>query len=337
MEPLVSIVMPFRNAASSLAAALSSISAQSLARWELVAIDDGSADDGPHMVAAAAAQDPRVRLIASRGRGIVAALNAGCAAATTPLIARMDADDVMRPTRLERQLALLDHAPGIGVASCLVAHGGDRTRQGGFAAHVEWTNAQVDAASIHRSRFVDSPVPHPSVVFRRELLDRHGGYAEGAFPEDYELWLRWMEAGVRFAKVPEVLLVWNDRPERLSRTDERYSVERLFATKCRYLAADRRRCRDPRAVWLWGAGRVTRRRFDPLAEHGVEVAGYIDIDPRKVGQRVAGRPVVPPTALPPRDESFVIAGVGVRGARDLVRPQLLADGRVEERDFVVAA
>ena len=68
-------------------------------------------------------------------------------------------------------------------------------------------------------------------MFRRELVARHGGYRAGDFPEDYELWLRWLDAGVRMAKVPRPLLTWHDSTGRLSRTDARYDPEAFFRLK----------------------------------------------------------------------------------------------------------
>src|SRR2546425_6870649 len=102
-------------------------------------------------------------------------------------------------------------------------------------------------------------------MFRRELLNKHGGYREGDFPEDYELWLRWLDAGVTMAKVPRVLLTWNDAPERLSRTDRRYDVEAFYRCKAFYLARWLKRHVDAsRPLLVWGAGRPTRKRAEHL-------------------------------------------------------------------------
>ena len=210
------------------------------------------------------------------------------------------------------------------------------TAAAGYAEHVAWANRLVDHDSIVLNRLIDSPLPHPSVMFRREPLEQFGGYRDGPFPEDHELWLRWIDSGVRFAKVPEVLLRWNDPPDRLSRSDPRYSAEAVARLRCKHLAIDLARRENRRPLWLWGAGRVTRRRFDALAEHGVEIAGFIDIDPDRIGQRSLGRPVVGPDDLPPIDRSFIVSGVGVRGARDEIREMLLASGRREGEDFLIA-
>jgi glycosyltransferase involved in cell wall biosynthesis len=304
----------------------------------LIVIDDGSTDETVAEIERAAMGDAQVRVLRTEHRGIVAALNLGVAASRAPLIARMDADDLMYPDRLAAQVALLDVRREIGVAGCLVEFGGDRAAAGGYAAHVDWINALTQPEEIARSRFIESPLAHPSVMFRRDLAERFGGYVESDGPEDYELWLRWMEAGVGFAKVPELLLRWNDPPARLSRTDARYSDASFYACKCRYLARwIHAHVAHDRSILLWGAGRITRRRFAALAEQGVTIAGYVDVDPRKIGTTVAGVPVIAPDAIPEPAWCFVIGGVGVRGARVLHRATLQARGFAEGRDFIFAA
>ncbi|HEU4618920.1 MAG TPA: glycosyltransferase [Gammaproteobacteria bacterium] len=336
--PAVSVVLPAYDAAGTIARAVRSVLAQTFRDFELVVVDDGSTDATAAEVRRAAAGDARVRLVALEHRGIVPALNAGIAAARGRLIARMDADDEMLPRRLEAQVALLAARPDVGVASCLVEFGGDARAAQGYALHVDWLNGLREPDEIALSRFVESPIAHPSVTFRRELAERHGGYADGPEPEDYELWLRWMHAGVRFAKVPEVLLRWNDPPGRLSRTSSRYAVDAFYACKSRYLARWlRARLNEEREVWLWGAGRATRRRFAGLEREGVRVAGFIDIDARKVGQTIAGRAVRSPEQLPSPETAFVIGGVGVRGARELIRASLETRGFRMGEDFVLAA
>jgi glycosyltransferase involved in cell wall biosynthesis len=336
--PRISIVMPVRNASTTLHLALDSIRSQTLADWELLAVDDGSTDDTLILLETAAREDPRIRILAQPALGIVHALQSGCAAATAPLVARMDADDSMSPDRLEQQLAFLAAHPDIGICSCLVRYGGHATTQAGYAAHVTWINSLLSTADIALRRFVESPIAHPSVMFRRELVHAHGGYATGDFPEDYELWLRWMDAGVQFGKVPAQLLLWNDPPQRLSRTDRRYATESFYRIKCVYLARWlKRHLQPPREIWLWGAGRITRQRFRPLENEGLAIAGFIDVDKNKLGRTRDGRPVLPPDQLPATSSSFIIAGVASRGARDLVAAQLNAAGRIEGRDYLLAA
>lgn len=335
MPPAISILMPVRDAAGTVAAAIESIRAQTLADWELVIVDDGSQDGTSEILAHHAALDRRILVHRRPPRGIAEALQSGCAECRGALIARMDADDVMDPRRLEAQRDFLHTHPGLGVVSCRVRFGGT---EAGYAAHVDWVNSLMTPEAMSLRRFVEAPVAHPSVMFRRELLDQHGGYRAGDFPEDYELWLRWLAAGVRFGKVDARLLTWNDPPRRLSRQDARYSVEAFYRMKCLYLAGWLRQEVPPGwEIWLWGAGRITRRRFDVLETHGIRIAGFIDVDEAKRGHHRDGRPVRMADDLPEKSTSFVLAGVGARGAREKIHQHLTARGWTEGHDFLLAA
>lgn len=335
MPPAISILMPVRDARETVAAALNSIRAQTLTDWELVVVDDGSQDGTGEILARFAAQDRRIVVHRRPPRGIAEALMAGCAGCRGGFIARMDADDVMGPERLEAQRDFLTAHPEVGVVSCRVRFGGT---EAGYAAHVDWVNSLMTPEAMGLRRFVEAPVAHPSVMFRRELLGLHGGYCAGEFPEDYELWLRWLEAGVRFGKVDAELLTWNDPPQRLSRQDARYSVDAFYRMKCLYLAGWLRREVPPeRKIWLWGAGRITRRRFDALEMNGVPLAGFIDVDEAKRGHHRDGRPVRMAEDLPEKAASYILAGVGARGAREKIELHLVQRGWVEGRDFLLAA
>jgi len=348
MSPAVSVVLPVFNAAASLPAAMDSLLAQTVGDFEVVAVDDGSSDGSGDILRGFAERDERVSVFSSGDRParpgnaaapcLVAALNQGIAEVRGEFIARMDGDDVCHPERLERQAAFLRVNPDVGVVGCRVAFGGDAKAGAGYLRHVDFVNSLVSQEEISLSRFRESPFAHPSVMFRRGLVEKFGGYQEGNFPEDYELWLRWMERGVKMAKVPETLLTWNDPPGRLSRVHSNYSVEHFYAMKAaylaRWLAAHNRH--HPRIVVV-GAGRITRRRVDFLRRAGVEIGAYADIDRAKAGRVVDGSPVIHHDDIPPPGSCFVVPFVGKVGAAEFIRAMLEARGFVRGRDFIEAA
>ncbi|MGF1450864.1 MAG: glycosyltransferase [Opitutales bacterium] len=340
LSPRVSVVLPFFNAVDTLHGAVASVRAQTFAAWELALVDDGSTDGGGDLAAKLAREDGRLRLVQQANAGVAAAMNTGVAGARGEYVARIDADDVMLPDRLARQVARLDRDPETGVLGCRVRFGGDVARAEGYARYVAWTNTLLDDASIRRNRFIEQPIVNPSVMFRRSLWELHGGCREGDFPEDYELWLRWLDAGVRFAKAPEELLIWNDPPQRLTRNHPRYSIDAFYRIKAAYLARELQRQdteNGHRTTYLWGAGKTTRQRAAFLEAEGIAFAGYIDIDPRKIGQRIAGKPVLAPEGLPGPDKGVVIAMVGSRGAREKIRDWLQRAGYHETQDFWMAS
>ncbi|NTW03209.1 MAG: glycosyl transferase, partial [Oscillochloris sp.] len=159
---------------------------------------------------------------------------------------------------------------------------------------------------------------------RREALVAAGGpYADGDFPEDYELWLRMQRAGLRMAKLPRVLLAWRESEGRASRTDPRYSRLAFDRLRARFLADDPR-LRQGRALVYWGAGRPTRLRARHLIDYGFPPAAWLDIDPDKVGHSVWGAPVRPIEWLDRRPRPFVLVYLTAHGAR------AYAEGRLAE-------
>ncbi len=333
----ISVILPAYNAAATLAVAGRSILDQSARDLELILVDDGSTDATPAVCEELSA-DPRATVRRIAHGGVVAANNAGLEVAAGEYIARMDADDWSAPDRLARQSARLDADPGLGVVGCLVEYGGDRGAQAGYAAYVDWTNRLQTPEQISLARFIELPIPNPSIMYRRGILDQYGGYRHGDFPEDYDMILRWLDAGVQMAKVPQVLLRWNDPPTRLSRTDDRYRFQAFYRTKAEYLARwlARNNPHHPRII-VWGASRTSRQRAELLVEHGIEIAGYIDVDPKKCGTPVHGRPRYHYTDCPGADDVFVVSYVAKRGARGEITAMLTQRGFVAGKNYIHSA
>ena len=334
----VSIILPVYNAAPSIKAAINSCLAQTFSDFELIIIDDGSTDDTLSILKKLASNDNRIKIISNPHKGIVESLNLGILESKGNFIARMDADDEMFTQRIEKQIEFLKNNPSIGLVSCLVEHGGDSKSQEGYALHVNWINSIITSEEIELNRFVESPIAHPSVLFRKKICEKHGMYREGNFPEDYELWLRWMDEGIKIAKLPEILLRWNDLPKRLSRTDARYSNEAFQRIKAGYLAEfiTEQIKSNGRKLWLCGAGRITRQKSAFLIASGLEIGGFVDVDPNKIGKVLNGFPVISLEELPEKEKSYVVSYVGNRGAREDIRRDLKIQGLVEGMDFVMA-
>ena len=332
---MISVVLPCFNAAGSLPACLDSLLAQTWTDFEIVAVDDGSTDASLRVLHAFALRDPRVRVFARPHGGVVQAMNFGLESCRGDYVARMDSDDICLPERLAVQKSHLDRHPYIGLVGGLVRFGGDPLAGKGYGAYVDWTNSLVSEEDIRLGRFVESPFANPSIMFRKELVSRHGAFYDGPFPEDYELILRWLDAGVRMDKVAREVLIWNDPPTRLSRTDSRYAVDAFYRVKSEYLA----RWLTGRGVYrvaVVGAGRVTRRRALMLEDHGIAITRWLDVDPDKIGHVVNGRPVCSWSADLP-DTEFVLSFVGSRGAGARISRELVQRGHVPGRTFLLAA
>lgn len=332
----ISVLLPFRNAGATLEASLQGILACADPALEVLAVDDGSSDGGPHLVRSWAQREPRLRLLHTGGVGLVAALNFGLAQARGGLVARMDGDDLCHPERLERQRAALLARPELALVGCRVEAFAEAGAVGeGLRLYVAWQNQLLTPEDHRRELFIESPLCHPSIMVRRDALASVGDYQETGGPEDYELLLRLDRAGYALAKLPETLLSWRHGAGRATFSDPRYSLPRMREAKAPFLAQRLASIVKPRKV-LWGAGPTGKRLARALARHGFHVDCFVDVDPRKLRAHSAGRTIMPPDGLDPRTD-LVVAAVGARGGRALIRADLTARGFVEGLDAYFAA
>lgn len=199
--PAISVTLPVFNAEAYIGEAVESILGQTLADFELIIINDGSSDRSGPILQELAARDPRINLIERPNGGLVSALNDAIALARGDFIARMDADDIAMPERLALQYARMTSEPGLGVLGSfirIVDHAGRTIRMADYPVTVEEVAKFIE---------LGSPVAHPSVMIRRDVLRATGAYRQVfRHCEDYDLWLRITELGYGIANLPVPLL-----------------------------------------------------------------------------------------------------------------------------------
>ena len=337
--PRISVLMPVYNAAETISDALRSITEQTFSDFEVIAINDGSDDSSLEILKTWSFRDERIKVVNGGRIGLVAALNRGLSLCQGEFVARMDADDRMHPERLALQASYLESRPEISVVGSLVKIFADGIVGEGMKVYESWLNSLVQHEDIIREIFIESPIGHPTAMVRNDELLNLGGYRDVGWPEDYDLWLRYHSAGRQFAKVPKVLLYWRDHAGRLTRTDSRYSVENFLRIKARFLVDGPLKGHD--GLILWGAGQTGRRLSKQLERMGRKVALFVDVDPRKIGGQLRGKPVIGSNRLSDAwscyDQPFLVVAVSSRGARKLIR-QTLTDLKLGEvDDFLCAA
>jgi len=324
--PLVSVVLPVRDAASTVGRAARSILESTLRELELLVIDDGSTDNTAEVVQQI--NDPRLRLIQQAQSGVCAAANRGSSEARAPVIARMDADDFSHPRRLEKQFDFLQQS-GVDMVGCRVSIV-DTLGQAvpSLQRYQQWSNTLISPERITAMRFVELPIVNPTLMARREVFEL--GYRDGDWPEDYDLCLRALGQARRAAKVPEVLFDWVDSGERLTRNDPRYSSDAF--DRCRRTHLMDGPLSKIREVDLWGAGQTGKPWLRWLQAKGFHVRQVIEVSPKKIGSKIHGVPVIADTALPPPDGIPLIIAVGAVGARELIETELLKKGYTPGED-----
>lgn len=332
--PLVSVLLPVRDAAATLAASLASVRRQRWRDWECVVVDDGSVDATRAVAEGFAAEDRRFVVVPRPRSGLVAALQAGLERCRGAFVARMDGDDLMHRDRLAAQLAHLAAAPELAAVASHVRIFPRARLAAGWRAYERWVNGIASAADVRAEALVECPVVHPTLTFRRPALVALG-YRDVGWPEDYDLVLRALARGFEIGIVPRRLHAWRDRPERLSRTGAAYALSRFTAIKAAFLAEGFLAASDRYVLWGYGAtGRALRRALAAREKHPTHV---IEVHPRRIGNTIHGAAVIAPEALPALAPAAIVVSVARHEPRRLIRAALATMGFRELHDFVCAA
>jgi hypothetical protein len=332
VNPVVSVIMPVRDGGSYLEPAVDSILGQSFSSLELIMVDDHSKDSA---IGGLATADPRLVLIGNPGRGVSSAFNAGLSRARGEFVARMDSDDISMPGRMECQINHFQLHRDLDICGACVEIFSDREVAGGNLRYQAWLNSCRSPEKIHRELFIESPIPNPTAMFRRDAIKMLAGYGDPDWPEDYDLFLRADALGMRMGKPGQMLLRWREHAKRLTRCDQRYDLKRFQAAKAHFLSKHRLRGKGP--VVLWGAGPSGRLMHDLLLREGAPVSGFLDVHPRRIGGEKRGLPVWPIEKLDQLEEAFILVAVGAPGVRSEIRHFMNQRGRTEGEHFLFVA
>ncbi len=261
--PLVSLLMVARNAAPHIDAALLSARRQTLARIEIVVVDDRSIDATGEIIRRHAAEDPRVIAVRGHGKGLAAVRNLSIAAAAAPYVAVLDADDILHPRHAEHLLDLATRT-GADIAAANMISFSRETPAGLFAQGPGWTAERM----IDHAEFVQSgrlgqeevQLGYLKPLFRREALRQHGLTYDLRLRigEDWDLVERALAAGLTYAWRPEPTYYYRRHEHS---TSFRWRPEDLAAL----IAAERDRIAADALAATGAPGALARARAERLA------------------------------------------------------------------------
>ncbi len=282
--PLVSILMPVKNAGVFLAPCLDSIISQTWIEWELIAVNDHSVDLSAAILQQYGELDARITVLENQGTGIISALRHAFDHSSGHFVTRMDADDIMAKDKLGLMVDALQNVKN-GLAIGLVEYFNEQGLGEGYRKYADWLNnltrEKLNFSEIYR----ECVVPSPCWMTSRENLDLCGSFDSPLYPEDYDLAFRFKKAKLKIVPVDQVIHYWRDHPSRTSRNDENYSDNQFSNLKITHFL-DQEYDTDKNLI-LWGAGKRAKKLAKLLVSRAIPFE-WLTNNESKQGQQIYG-------------------------------------------------
>lgn len=335
MQPTVSVILTFQDSNEEVRNAIDSILSQTFSKLELILVSNSPDNGSQELASEFIAADKRIKLVEEPSQNYVKALNKGIEVAGGNYLFFMSNTDTAEAELLEKQVNFLENNKDIGLVGCLISpvyiDKSDEDNEY-IDQYVNWSNRIITHEDISVNRFIESPVVHSTILYRKEIFKKYGLYLNVDAPTDFEFLLRLLEAGVKMHKLPEILFNWTFYPEKISVVDSRTTDQGYFELKSSYLINWLKEKNQffPDVV-VWGAGRVSRQRFYILHELGIQPKFFIDL------RANPAKSVIQYQHTPPAGRHFIISYVSNRHAREKIRMFLVELGYAEGQDFICIA
>lgn len=285
-DPLISILVPFKNTATFLSECLNSIKHQTYTNWEVIAINDHSTDNSLKLVQDFAKNDPRIKVFQNSGEGIIEALRWAYDQSKGECITRMDSDDRMAPKKLQVLVSGLQTYGTGHLAVGQVRYFSERGISNGYARYEKWLNQLTVTGNNYSEIYKECVIPSPCWMAFRTDLDRCGAFEPNRYPEDYDLTFRFYEKGLKCIPCDTILHHWRDYDTRTSRTSQHYAQNYFLDIKLHYfLKLDHQ---ADRPLVIWGAGNKGKAIARGLQSAQIDFVWLCD-NPKKIGKSIYGQ------------------------------------------------
>lgn len=282
-NPLVSIVMPFKNTASFLDECFSSIRNQSYINWELLAVNDHSTDDSLEIANRYAQQDERIQIFTNDGAGIIAALQKAYQKSSGDFITRMDSDDLMTQNKLSVMVKQLLQSGKGNIAHGLVKYFSEDELGDGFRKYETWLNGLSKEGTNFNEIYKECVIVSPCWMVYRSDFDECSGFNSTIYPEDYDLAFRFYAAGLKCIPSQDVLHHWRDYSTRTSRTHKHYAFNVFLDIKVYYFL--KLNYNSEKNLVVWGAGKKGKLVAELLMKNNIPFSWICD-NPKKIGKTI---------------------------------------------------
>ncbi len=284
-NPLVSILIPFKNTETYIDACLISILNQTYTNWELIIVDDGSTDSSFDIVETFAKTDSRITLLKNNGSGIIDALRLAFKHSKGTFITRMDSDDIMRSHKLEVLANNLIKYGTQHVAIGMVHYFCEGGINAGYKLYETWLNDLTKTGNNYDDIYKECVVPSPCWMINRTDLIACDAFNPNQYPEDYDLTFRFYKHNFKCIPCHDVIHDWRDYSTRTSRVHEHYAANHFLDIKMRYfLELD---YNPNKSLVVWGAGGKGKKVAQILIEKNMPFTWICD-NPNKIGKNIYG-------------------------------------------------
>ncbi|GAF65686.1 putative glycosyltransferase [Bacillus sp. TS-2] len=252
--PKLSVIMPVYNNAEYLEESIQSILSQTFTDFEFLIINDGSTDYSLKIIEKYGLMDKRIKVINQENKGVVSSLNEAIVLSNSPLIARMDGDDIAFLNRFEKQINFLNKHPEVSILGTKIeAFGnGEDTQK---AEVMNRYGRELRLEYIKETILRDNVICHPSVMMRREFVLSLNMYRDTyKYAEDYDLWMRAVRSGYVIQNLQETLLKYRLHANSIvGKNTTNFNVLRdLISIRLDFLLSDIGK--ENFSYLIWGAG-----------------------------------------------------------------------------------
>lgn len=291
---LISILTPYRNAASYIRETALSVLEQTHTDWEWILVNDHSSENELEALGDLI-KDPRIVLLNTDGKGIIDALCTALVHATGEFVTRMDADDLMPEFKLERMLQTLEQGQKQIVTGKVRYFSPAKPISLGYLAYERWLNDRVDQQDFYAHIYRECSLASGNWMMRRSDLLECGGFEDLNYPEDYDLLFRWYECGYDIEGLDLVTHVWREHELRTSKTSEHYQQKAFFNLKInRFVQLD---LDSKQQLIVNGTGQKGRLTAKILIEHKIPFT-WVSHEPEKFAAGIFKHPVVGLNSVP---------------------------------------
>jgi len=299
--PLISIIMPLKNAEKWILDTVKSIQNQSFILWELIIINDQSKDQSVEIINELSLLDQRIHLITNKASGIIPALQLGLKSAKGEYLTRMDADDIMPKNRLLLMVEALKSSDPRTIVTGKVEYFSEQQVSEGYLKYQNWINTRIDFQDHFQHIYRECIVASPNWMARKKELQEDHIFSSLMYPEDYDMCFRWLQMGYTIKSINETTLLWREHPQRTSRNSSVYDQYSFFELKVRWFIENYPTITSVGVVGMGQKGKLLAKMFQK-ANYSFQL---YDLNVSVMNQLIEGEMIQPTENI--NDEILLIA------------------------------